>query len=143
MTKRKESGFDSIAQTRESGKKTTRKHNLEVPEAKTLILSDIGYPFRMKGDPQTTGIELDNEDLFADYSKEQWTGTVVRKGMYLFDRYIVSDIMIKFNSFNVNKLLTIFGHWDHRFQNAGPGMTMRIKTVWVANIDKFYPIYPY
>jgi len=54
-------------------------------------LKDIGYPFRVKGDPRPDGLEVDNEDLFADYAREQWMGTVVRKGLYLFDRYIMPD----------------------------------------------------
>jgi len=37
------------------------------------------------------GIETDNTDLFDDYAREQWMGTVVRKGMYLFDKYVVPD----------------------------------------------------
>ncbi|MDF1537434.1 MAG: AAA family ATPase [Candidatus Thorarchaeota archaeon] len=91
MKKRKESGIDVVAPSRDTGTKTVKKHNLEVPETKELVLSDIGYPFRMKGDPKPAGLEVDNEELFADYAKEQWTGTVVRKDMYLFDRYIIPD----------------------------------------------------
>lgn len=91
MKKRKDSGIDIVVPARDAGTKTVRKQNHEVPETKLLVLSDIGYPFRIKGDPKPTGLEVDNEDLFADYAKEQWTGTVVRKDMYLFDRYIVPD----------------------------------------------------
>lgn len=91
MKKRKDSGIDIVAPIRDTGTKTVRKHNLEVPEAKMLVLSDIGYPFRMKGDPKPTGLVVDNEELFAEYAKEQWAGSIVRKDMYLFDRYIVPD----------------------------------------------------
>ena len=51
----------------------------------------MGYPFRVKGDPRSTGLEIDSEDLFADYAREQWMGTIVRQGLYLFDRYIMPD----------------------------------------------------
>ena len=51
----------------------------------------MGYPFRVKGDPRPAGLEIDSEDLFADYAREQWMGTIVHKGLYLFDRYIMPD----------------------------------------------------
>jgi AAA family ATPase len=51
----------------------------------------MGYPFRVKGDPKSTGLEIDSEELFADYAREQWIGTIVQKGLYLFDRYIMPD----------------------------------------------------
>ena len=51
----------------------------------------MGYPFRVKGDPRSTGLEVDSEELFADYAREQWMGTIVRQGLYLFDRYIMPD----------------------------------------------------
>jgi AAA family ATPase len=51
----------------------------------------MGYPFRAKGDPRPTGLEIDSEELFNDYAREQWIGTIVRKGVYLFDRYIMPD----------------------------------------------------
>ncbi len=91
MKKRKDSGIDVVAPSRDTGTKTVKKHNLEVPKAKELVLIDIGYPFRMKGDPKPAGLEVDNAELFADYAREQWTGTVVRRDMYLFDRYIIPD----------------------------------------------------
>ena len=51
----------------------------------------MGYPFRVKGDPRPAGLEIDSEDLFADYAREQWMGIIVHKGLYLFDRYIMPD----------------------------------------------------
>lgn len=76
---------------RETGKKIERKRSAEVPDAKILVLRDIGYPFRLKGDPKPSGLEIDNQELFSDYAREQWAGTVIREGMYLFDRYIIPD----------------------------------------------------
>ena len=91
LTKRKDSSIEIPTSKKESSKKTAHKQALEVPKAKKLILRDMGYPFRAKGDPRSTGLEIDNEDLFADYAREQWMGTIVRKGIYLFDRYIMPD----------------------------------------------------
>jgi AAA family ATPase len=76
---------------KESSKKTSKKRIIEVPSAKNIVLRDMGYPFRTKGDPRPVGLEIDSEELFADYAREQWMGTIVRKGLYLFDRYIMPD----------------------------------------------------
>ncbi|TFH07168.1 MAG: AAA family ATPase [Candidatus Thorarchaeota archaeon] len=91
MTKRKDSGIEILTSPKESSKKATKKRSIEVPNAKSIVLQDMGYPFRAKGDPRTTGLEIDSEDLFADYAREQWMGTIVREGLYLFDRYIMPD----------------------------------------------------
>ncbi len=91
MKKRKDSGFELPTSSRETSSKVERKRNLEVPSAKTLILKDIGYPFRIRGDPKPSGLEIDNEKLFTDYAREQWAGAIVRKGTYLFDRYVMPD----------------------------------------------------
>ncbi|MGY5858324.1 MAG: AAA family ATPase [Candidatus Thorarchaeota archaeon] len=91
MTKRKDSSIEIHSSPKESSKKTSHKLTIEVPSAKKVILQDMGYPFRVKGDPRPTGLEVDSEDLFADYAREQWMGTIVRKGLYLFDRYIMPD----------------------------------------------------
>jgi AAA family ATPase len=56
-----------------------------------MVIRDVGYPFRLKGDPKPSGLEIDSIDLFVDYAREQWSGSVVRKGMYLFDRYVMPD----------------------------------------------------
>jgi AAA family ATPase len=51
----------------------------------------MGYPFRIRGDPKPSGLEIDNDELFNDYAREQWAGSIVRKGIYLFDRYVMPD----------------------------------------------------
>ncbi|MFW9843167.1 MAG: AAA family ATPase [Candidatus Thorarchaeota archaeon] len=91
MTKRKDSSIEIPTSQKESSKKATKKRSIEVPSAKRLTLRDMGYPFRVKGDPRPTGLEIDSADLFADYAREQWMGTIVRQGLYLFDRYIMPD----------------------------------------------------
>ncbi|TFG35085.1 AAA family ATPase [Candidatus Thorarchaeota archaeon] len=91
LTKRKESGVEVPTAIKEPSTKTAKKRGVEVPIANVLILKDIGYPFRIRGDPRPMGLEIDNYELFTDYAKEQWMGTVVRQGVYLFDRYIMPD----------------------------------------------------
>ena len=91
MTKRKDSSIEIQTSPKESSKKATKKRSIEVPSAESIVLRDMGYPFRVKGDPRSTGLEVDSEDLFADYAREQWMGTIVHQGLYLFDRYIMPD----------------------------------------------------
>ncbi len=91
MTKRKDSSIEIHTSPKESSKKATKKRNIEVPSTKSIVLRDMGYPFRVKGDPRSTGLEIDSEELFADYAREQWMGTIVHQGLYLFDRYIMPD----------------------------------------------------
>ena len=91
MKKGKESGVDLPTSTKEATKKKSRQRGVEVPSAKSVIVKGASFPFRLKGDSQVIGIETDNTDLFDDYAREQWMGTVVRKGMYLFDKYVVPD----------------------------------------------------
>jgi AAA family ATPase len=91
LKKRKDSGLDLPITSRETTQKAERKRTVEVPEAQMVFIRDIGYPFRIKGDPKPSGLEIDNDGLFADYAREQWAGSVIRKGMYLFDRYVMPD----------------------------------------------------
>lgn len=91
MTKRKDSSIEIQTSQKESTKKTKQQRSIQVPNAKYMVLRDMGYPFRIKGDPRPSGLEIDSEDLFADYAREQWMGTIVRQGLYLFDRYIMPD----------------------------------------------------
>lgn len=91
MTKRKDSSIEIHTSPKESSKKVSKKRSIEVPSTKSIVLRDMGYPFRVKGDPRSTGLEIDSKELFADYTREQWMGTVVHKGLYLFDRYIMPD----------------------------------------------------
>ena len=91
MTKRKDSSIEIHTSPKESSKKATKKRSIEVPSTKSIVLRDMGYPFRVKGDPRSTGLEIDSKELFADYARDQWMGTIVRQGLYLFDRYIMPD----------------------------------------------------
>jgi len=91
LTKRKDSSVEVPTTSKEAAQKSTRKRGIEVPSARKLVLRDVGYPFRVKGDPKPMGLEVDSLELFADYAREQWMGTFVQQGTYLFDRYIMPD----------------------------------------------------
>jgi len=91
LTKRKDSGIEIHTSPKESSKKAKKMRSIEVPNTKSIVLRDMGYPFRVKGDPRSTGLEIDSEELFADYARDQWMGTIVHQGLYLFDRYIMPD----------------------------------------------------
>jgi AAA family ATPase len=91
LTKRKDSGVEVPSTSKEATQKTTKRRGIEVPSARKLVLRDVGYPFRAKGDPKPMGLEVDSLELFADYAREQWMGTFVQQGTYIFDRYIMPD----------------------------------------------------
>ena len=91
LTKRKDSSVEVPTTSKETAQKSPRKRGIEVPSARKLVLRDVGYPFRVKGDPKPMGLEVDSLELFADYAREQWMGTFVQQGTYLFDRYIMPD----------------------------------------------------
>jgi AAA family ATPase len=91
LTKRKDSGVEVPSTSKEATQKATRRRSIEVPNARKLVLRDVGYPFRVKGDPKPMGLEIDSLELFADYARDQWMGTFVQQGTYLFDRYIMPD----------------------------------------------------
>ncbi len=91
MTKRKESGVDLPVGSKETSKKKSQHRDLEFPIAKSITLRGVSFPFRPKGDPRAVGVETDNSELFEDYAREQWMGIVVKKGMYLFDKYVMPD----------------------------------------------------
>jgi len=91
LTKRKKSSVDIPSHTRETTKKKSLKRGIEVPEANLIVLKAIGFPFRLRGDPKPTGLEIDNEKIFSDYAREQWMGSSVHLGAFLFDRYIMPD----------------------------------------------------
>ncbi|MFW9956912.1 MAG: AAA family ATPase [Candidatus Odinarchaeota archaeon] len=91
LTKRKDSSVEVPNTSKETAQKSPRKRGIEVPSAHRLVLRDVGYPFRVKGDPKPMGLEVDSLELFGDYAREQWMGTIVQQGTYLFDRYILPD----------------------------------------------------
>ncbi len=90
MTRRKEPEAEAVPATRGTTNRATRR-KLQLPNAERLVLKEVGYPFRLRGDPRPSALEIDSLDLFSDYVREQWLGYVVRKGAYLFDKYVMPD----------------------------------------------------
>jgi len=63
-------------------------------EAKYLILESAGYPFNfalLEG----PHLEISDKVLFEQYAIEQWNGTLVKTGSYLFDQKIIPDYAFK------------------------------------------------
>ena len=59
-------------------------------ETKVLVLETAGYPFSF-GMLESPNIEISDKYLFEQYAKEQWVGSVVEIGSYLFDQKILPD----------------------------------------------------
>ncbi|HDD67339.1 MAG TPA: AAA family ATPase [Candidatus Thorarchaeota archaeon] len=95
LTRRKDSAVDIPASSRDSSKKAARHRGAEMQRARRVVLRPIGYPFRLPNDPKVSDLRIDNQELFADYAREQWGGSVVRNGMYLFDRYVMPDFAFR------------------------------------------------
>ena len=70
---------------------SVKSHNFEREnEAKVLVLETAGYPFSF-GMLESPNIEISDKYLFEQYAKEQWVGSVVEIGSYLFDQKILPD----------------------------------------------------
>ena len=68
-----------------------KSHNFEREnEAKVLVLETAGYPFSF-GMLESPNIEISDKYLFEQYAKEQWVGSIVEIGSYLFDQKILPD----------------------------------------------------
>ena len=70
---------------------STKSPNFDMEnEAKVLVLETAGYPFSF-GMLESPNIEISDKHLFEQYAKEQWVGSVVEIGSYLFDQKILPD----------------------------------------------------
>ncbi len=67
----------------------TRNFEME-NEAKVVILECAGYPFSF-GMLESPSLEVSDKNLFEQYAKEQWVGTQVDVGSFLFDQKILPD----------------------------------------------------
>ncbi len=90
LTRRKEPEVEATPATRGTTTRVSRRR-LQLPNAERVLLKEIGYPFRLRGDPRPSSLEIDSPELFSDYVREQWLGCIVRKGTYLFDKYVMPD----------------------------------------------------
>ncbi len=76
-----------IASVRELEKKEKAKG--EARPARYIKLRPAGYP--LKDFSRNYPINVSDEKLFEIYAKDQWLGTTVRKGDYLFDQRLIPD----------------------------------------------------
>ncbi len=63
------------------------------PICESLTLKPVGYPFNFN--LMEMDLEITNEELFEEYSREQWLGLLVKKNSFLFDQKIVPDYGFK------------------------------------------------
>ena len=71
----------------------TKQHFSE-NETKVLVLETAGYPFNF-GLLEGPNLEISDKVLFEQYAIDQWSGTSVRTGSYLFDQKIIPDFAFK------------------------------------------------
>lgn len=83
--------------TQESQSKINKSFNNNVnvdKEAKAIVLQSVGYPFNFPL-MESHNLEVSDKKLFEYYAKEQWLGTEVNEGSYLFDQKIIPDYGFK------------------------------------------------
>lgn len=70
------------------------KTSFSEEETKVLVLETAGYPFNF-GLLEGPNLEISDKVLFEQYAIDQWSGTSVRTGSYLFDQKIIPDFAFK------------------------------------------------
>ncbi len=81
---------DWILSKLKENKKLEKGQRIARP-AKLIRLLPVGYPLNNKSNVVT----VSDEKLFEVYAKEQWLGTIVTKGDYLFDQRLIPDFAFK------------------------------------------------
>lgn len=85
-----------------SNKKMEIKNNSNIKSSKSIeknpicesvTLKPVGYPFNFS--LMEMDLEITNEELFEEYSREQWLGLLVKNDSFLFDQKIVPDYGFK------------------------------------------------
>ncbi|WP_245637477.1 AAA family ATPase [Methanobrevibacter filiformis] len=69
-------------------------NSIDEIETRALVLEGAGYPFKLSI-MEPPKIEMFDRDLFEQYAKEQWLGSAVSEGSYLFDQKILPDFGFK------------------------------------------------
>ncbi len=81
------------AKQRVNNKKSSKyKAGIKGKGARTVTVKPAGYPLKGMFHEYPETSEL---DVFEFYAREQWTGFVVKKGDYLFDRRMFPDFAFK------------------------------------------------
>ena len=70
------------------------KQDFSENETKVLVLETAGYPFNF-GLLEGPNLEISDKVLFEQYAIDQWSGTSVKTGSYLFDQKIIPDFAFK------------------------------------------------
>lgn len=71
------------------------KQEKELVPVKKVVIRPVGYPLRAIGEGKSPILTTDDEELFRTYAVEQWSGTKVKKGTFLFDQYMFPDFAFK------------------------------------------------
>ena len=69
--------------------KSVKKDNENKVYAECVVLKAVGYPFDFN--LMENDFEINNEELFEEYAREQWLGLEVNEKSYLFDQKIIPD----------------------------------------------------
>ena len=70
------------------------KSDFSENETKVLVLETAGYPFNF-GLLEGPNLEISDKVLFEQYAIDQWSGTSVKTGSFLFDQKIIPDFAFK------------------------------------------------
>ena len=70
--------------------------NFNARPARMIKLAPAGFPIRELH--RNYPINIEKEDLFELYAKEQWIGSIVKIGDYLFDQRVIPDFAFQIKS---------------------------------------------
>jgi AAA family ATPase len=87
----------TLSKGREAKEKTHRQ--IEARPARLVQIRAAGFPLK---DPVNYPISVTDEKLFEVYAKDQWIGSTVSVGEYIFDQRIIPDF-----AFEVTKVLPL------------------------------------
>ncbi|MHA1836011.1 MAG: AAA family ATPase [Candidatus Odinarchaeia archaeon] len=74
---------------------TESSSGLNLKPIKKMVIKPIGYPLRVVGEGKSPDLTTDDAELFRTYAVDQWNGTLVKKGTFLFDQYMYPDFAFK------------------------------------------------
>lgn len=87
----------TLSKGREVKEKT--RHHIEARPARLVWIRAAGFPLK---DPVNYPISVTDEKLFEVYAKDQWIGSTVSVGDYIFDQRIIPDF-----AFEIMKVLPL------------------------------------
>jgi len=85
--------LDSWTPVKGARKKREAAREEYVRSARFVKLKPAGYP--IKESSRNYFIAIDNAELFAEYAKDQWIGSIIESGDYLFDQRLIPDFAYK------------------------------------------------